>query len=148
MVASSPMDRRPTRGSAIPKRSVANAQPIWANWTSIGAVQSTLAPESIRTVGAAARHRDDGGDGRAGDAVEAAHAQQSAGHGCTGVASAHHGARSAVAHGFSAAHERGVPLHPYGATGVFVHPDDLLVAASRTRRRRRGKVLQVGSVAY
>ena len=26
-------------------------QPIWANWTSIGAVQSTLAPESIRMVG-------------------------------------------------------------------------------------------------
>jgi hypothetical protein len=35
----------------MPKRSVASAHPIWANWTNIGAVQSTLAPESMRMVG-------------------------------------------------------------------------------------------------
>ena len=48
---SSPIESRPTRGSAIPKRCLANAEPIWANCTSQAALHSALAPASSSTVG-------------------------------------------------------------------------------------------------
>ena len=50
-VASSPIDSRPTLGSAMPYRSWAKTAPIWANCTSHSGWHSALAPASSRTVG-------------------------------------------------------------------------------------------------
>jgi hypothetical protein len=51
LYGSSPIDSRPTRGTATPKRWWENTDPIWANCTSHSACTSALAPASSSTVG-------------------------------------------------------------------------------------------------
>ena len=104
----------------------ANTAPICANCTSHSGWHSALAPASSRTVGGRARHGDRRGDGRAGHALDAAHAQQRAGHGGAGVAGADHRRRLAVAHRLGGAHQRRVLLaRARPARRVVVHGDDL-----------------------
>ena len=112
-------------GVGDPEALLANADPIWANWTSQAALHSALAPASSSTVGVEPGHRDGRGDGRTGHAGEAAHPQQGAGHGRPGVAGAHHGRGPTVADRLGRPHEGRVLLVRTASGGVLVHLDDL-----------------------
>ena len=75
--------------------------------------------------GRRARDRDRRGDGRAGHALDAAHAQQGRGHRRPGVAGRDHGRGLVVAHGLGRADERRVLLGADARARVVAHADDL-----------------------
>ena len=125
MPGSSPIESRATFGDAMPKRWRREDRPHLRELHQPVGLHLGVGAGVEQHGRLTAGHRDDRGDRRPVDTLDAPHPQQRRGHRGAGVAGRDHGGRLAVAHRLGGAHQRGILLATDGAAAVLVHLDDL-----------------------